>query len=339
MTFEACGIGDLHQTDDKGHGGLAKYIESPDDYVWSEVDRVCAWARKRNISNVILYGDICENPRMSYAAMLAFEAGVRRNKDLDFIVYLGNHDKLARESNEGHSLQILQRMRLKNLRIFTEDTYLEFGKQKVKICPWPSTAFDPRCLNFGHTEVFGSKLDSGRKCEAEELPKSKAVIAMGHLHTNHKVRNTYYSGTLYQTNFGEALPKFFHHIKYTSPDDFEINSIPFDPKYKLFNCVVETSADIDALPTDPHHLIKLVVKDGADLDVPARPNIVINKSFKTKADLTQILTEDLMHGQELVLNSAEFFHEWLASQSIPQRLKKQTAKLRERILKGARNDF
>lgn len=328
------GIGDLHLTDDKGHGGLAKYVEQPNEYVMSEAQRVVNWARKKGISFVVLYGDICENPRMSYEANLALVKFFRRNKDMEFIVYRGNHDSLAHGADEGHSLELLISHRLKNVQVFVDDTYVDVGKQKIKICPWPSKAFDPKVLNFGHTEVFGSKLDSGRKLEDEELPKSKAVICMGHLHTNHKVRNTYYSGTLYQTNFGEPLPKFFHHVRFTSVDDFEIESVPFDPLYKLFNCVVETAEDVDALPTDPHHLIKLVVKDGADVEVPARPNIVINKTFKTKSDLANILTEDLLHGKELVIKSADFFHEWIAQQSVPQRLKKRTAALRERILEA-----
>lgn len=334
MSVEIIGIGDLHLTDEKGHGGLAKYIEDHDGYVMSEVDRVCAYARKKHVSTIVLYGDICENERMSYSAMTAFTKCIRRNKDLRFIVYVGNHDKIAKASSEGHSLEIIALMRLKNLEIYVEDTYIDIDDVRVKICPWPSTAFDPKVLNFAHAEVYGSQLDSGRKMEGDDLPKSKAVTAVGHLHTNHKIRNTYYSGTLYQTNFGEQQAKFFHHIKWNSVEDHEIISVPFDSKYKLFNCVVETPEDVKALPTDPHHLIKLVVKDGADVDIPNRPNIVINKSFKTKSDLAQILTEDLMNGQELILNSAEFFADWIAQQSIPQRLKTRTAKLRERILKG-----
>jgi DNA repair exonuclease SbcCD nuclease subunit len=332
MTFEAVGVGDLHLTDESGKGGLANYIEAPNDYVMSEVDRVCNYARKKNIGTAILYGDICENPRMSYEAQIAFRNGIKRNKDIEFIVYPGNHDSKNHDRSEGHSLELIQLMGLKNLRIVLNDEYIQFGKQKIKICPWPSTAFDKTCLNFAHIEVYGAQLDSGRKIENDDLKKTKAVVAMGHLHTNHRVRNVYYSGTLYQTNFGESLPKFFHHIVYDSPEDYEIINVPFAPKYRLHNCVVETAEDVKALPTDPHDLIKLVVQDGADVDIPNRPNIVINKTFKTKMDLATILTEDLMNGQELVLNSAEFFASWIAQQSVPQRLKKQTAELRERLL-------
>lgn len=334
MAVEFIGIGDLHLTDEKGHGGLAKYIEQPDAYVMSEVQRVITYAKKNHVEHIVFYGDLCENPRMSYDAHLAFLACIRRNKDLKFMAYLGNHDKFAKSSSEGHSLQLIEACKLKNLTIITEDQYYDIDGHKVKVCPWPSTAFDPKTLNLGHIEVQGSKLDSGRRIDNDELPKSRAVICMGHLHTNHKVRNTYYSGTLYQTNFGEQPEKYFHHVRFSSVDDFEIESVSFKPKYTLHNCVIETAEDIKALPTSEFDLVKIVVKDGADVVVPSRPNIVINKTFKTKEDLTQILTEDLLNGQELIIKSADFFAEWLALQSVPQRLKKRTAQVRERLLSG-----
>lgn len=336
MPLEAIGIGDLHLTDDKGRGGLSNYIEQPDEYVMSEVSRVVKWALKKGITTAFLYGDLGENPRLSYEAQLALKHGLERHPDMEFIAYLGNHDKLTKNSTDGHSLQIIKEMGIKNLRVIEDDEVIKIGKTQVKVCPWPSTAFDPKLLNFGHTEVKGSKSDSGRVMDGDELPKSKAVVCMGHLHTNHQVRETYYSGTLYQTNFGESLPKYFHHIKWSSLDDYEISSVPFDPKYKLFNCVIESEADIKALPRDPQHLIKLVIKDGADVDVPNWSNVVISKVFKTKSDLAAILTEDLLQGSELVIKTADFFKDWLAAQSIPQALKVRAAKLRKEILYGNR---
>lgn len=330
--LNAIGIGDLHLTDDEGKGGLAKYIDEPDTYVMSEVQRVLNWAQKKKIGTCFFYGDLGENPRLSYVAMTAFTKTIRENPDIDFIAYLGNHDKLGRESSEGHSLEIIKLMQLPNLRIVTEDKYIKFGKIKIKVCPWPSTDFDSKTLNFGHIEVNGSKGDSGRVMDDDHLVKSKALVCMGHLHTPHQIRNTYYSGTLYQTNFGESLPKGFHHIEYTSVDDYEIHQIPFKPRYKLLNCVVETQEDVDALSQEDTDLIKLVVKDGADVIIPERRNIVITKAFKTKNDLAQILTEDLMDGSELVVKTADFFKDWLAAQAIPEALKQRTRRVRRRVL-------
>jgi DNA repair exonuclease SbcCD nuclease subunit len=338
--MEMLGIGDLHLTDDQGKGGLARYISNPNEYVMAEVERCIQWGIKKHIDHVIFYGDIFENPRGSYEGQLAFLKTIKRYPDIMFHTILGNHDKLGRNSSEGHSLEIIKQTAPKNLSIYLEDTVVNINKRQVKFCPWPSKAFDPKILNIGHIEVKGSRGDSGRIMEGDELSKSNSIVCMGHLHTNHQVRNTYFSGTIYQTNFGESLPKFFHHIIYNSVDDYEINSIPFDPKYKLFNCVAESQDDIDALSKDFNHLIKLVVKDGADVVIPNNPNIVITKAFKTKSELATILTEDLLQGSELVVKTSDFFKEWIAAQSVPVSLKNRASRLRKEILGGSKNgDF
>jgi DNA repair exonuclease SbcCD nuclease subunit len=329
-------LGDLHLTDQHGSGGLAKYVEKPDEYVMSEVSRVVKWGLKHDVLDYVFEGDICENPRMSYEAQLAFARCLRRYPDLQFWLIPGNHDKVGRDSAEGHSLEIIKEMRIKNLKICLTDEVVQIGRTKVKMCPWPSTAFDPKMLNIGHVEVRGSKTDSGRKMEGEELSKSQAVVLMGHLHTPHKVRNTHYTGTLYQTNFGEPLPKGFHYVEWTSRDDHEITHVPFDPKYKLHNCVIESEDDIKALPRSETDLIKLVVKDGADVVVPQWSNIVVTKVFKTKNDLVSILTEDLLNGHELVIRSSDYFNKWLGAQTIPQALKVRATRLRKQILGGGK---
>jgi len=327
-------VGDLHLTDDSGRGGLANYIPDADEYVMSEVERVVDWAVKKGCEVVVFEGDISENPRMSYAAHLAFTKTIRKYPKMLFITILGNHDKLGRDSSEGHSMQLIADYQIKNLRVITEDKVGTFGKIKVKFCPWPSTKFDSTMLNVGHTEVKGSKSDSGRVFDDEELANVTATVLMGHLHTPHSVRKVHYTGTLYQTNFGEPKGKGFHFVEWHSNDDFEITHVPFKPKYTLHNCVVETQDDIKALPRDATDLIKLVVKDGADVVVPDWPNIVITKVFKTKTELVDILTEDLLNGQELEIKTSDFFREWLASQAVPQSLKKRASRLRKRILKG-----
>lgn len=332
--MQAIGIGDLHLTDDSGKGGLAKYIENPDRYVMHEVNRCLEWAANKQITLCFFYGDICEGTRMSYEAQLAFVSLIRKWPLFMFIVILGNHDKVSKNSVDGHSLQLLQAFKIPNLKIITEVETLELQNCKVRFCPWPSTEFKVNILNVGHIEVKGSKSDSGRLMEDPEYSRSKAVICMGHLHTPHQVRNTYYSGTLYQTTFGESLPKGFHHIEWTSVDDYEIHQIPFDPLYKLHNCVVESQADVEALPNGKRDLIKLVVKDGADVVIPSSPNIVVTKVFKTKHDLVNILTEDLLNGSELVFKTSDFFKSWISQQQIPVSLKRKASKLRKDILNG-----
>ncbi len=333
--MEAVGIGDLHLTDDSGKGGLSNYVADCDEYVMSEVDRVLAWARKRNISNCFFYGDIGENPRLSYEAQIAFSSCIARNPDIQFYLILGNHDKLGPDSALGHSMQLIMLMKFPNLHIYAETTVVKVNGKRVKFCPWPEKNFDTTMFNVGHVEVKGSKSDSGRKFE-DATCSSKAVVGMGHLHTPHRVRNTYYSGTIYQTNFGERLPKSFHHIVWNSADDYEITDVPFVPRYKLHNCVVENEADIAALPRGKTDLIKLVVKDGADVTVPDLPNIVITKVFKTKNDLVQILTEDLRQGQELEIKSYSIFKDWLVNRVTDESLRKRVLRKRKEVLRGSK---
>lgn len=335
--MEAVGIGDLHLTDISGYGGLAKYIDNPDQYVMSEVERVVLWAINRQIFIVIFYGDICENPRMSYEGNLAFINLIKKYPNVQFYCMPGNHDMLTKDCKDGHALELIISHSLPNLKVVTKDVTLKIEDAKVRFCIWPSTDTRSSCLNILHSEVKGSKSDSGRLMDADDLSESTDVTVAGHLHTKHRVRNTYYSGTLYQTNFGESVKKYFHHIKFTSPDDYEINCVPFDSKYKLYNIVIENDADIEEkISTKPTDLLKVVVNDGVSLNLPDLPNIVISKSYKTKNELQTILTEDLLDGQELVIRSNDFFNHWLRNRGLPEAVQKSTRKLRRRILHGSK---
>jgi hypothetical protein len=338
--MHAVSIGDLHLTDDSGKGGLSNYIEEPDLYVMSECQRVLSYAKKNGISNVFFKGDICENPRMSYDAQLALLEFLDRNKRFKFWIILGNHDKFAEDSSQGHSLEIIQRYPFPHVHIITEPEVIKIDGTKIHFHPWPSQDFSKKLLNIAHVEVQGSKMDSGRVFDNEEHSNSKAVVAVGHLHTNHRIRNSYYSGTLYQTYFGESLPKFFHHINFKDRDDYSIDSIPFDPKYKLYTCIVHAKKDLKKLPTDTKHLVKLIIEEGSDIDPESpecqMPNIVSVKGFKTKAELQTILTEDLTSGEELVIRTEEHFNKWLSVQNIESRIVDRAKVLREQLLGGHR---
>lgn len=336
--MHAYGVGDLHLTNEKGMGGLANYITDPDVYVMSEVQRVVNQGIKKGISDFIFYGDVCEDPRMSYEAQLALADFFDRNKKQQFYVILGNHDKLAEDSSIGHSLQILERMGHKNVRVFAEPEIIKIQGVKVHMHPWPSQDFSKKLLNIAHVEVKGSKSDSGRKFDGDEFSVSKSVVAMGHLHTNHKVRNTYYSGTLYQTNFGESLPKFFHHINFNNVDDYSIESVPFEPRYKLHTCIVSSMKELRRIPKASTDLVKLIIEDGSSIDADApelsASNIVQFKAFKTKQELQMILTEDLMEGEELVVSTEQYFEQWVKHQKVPKKLYNRALELRKQLLTG-----
>lgn len=336
---EMVGIGDLHLTDAGGTGGLSKYVENPDAVILSEVSKVLDYAQSKNIDRVVFYGDLCDGPRMSYEALLLLLQFLRANDRFTFYMYLGNHDMFSEDPQVGHSLQLLMEYELPNVKVFTKPTTTKIGGARVRFLPFPHMSFDKSALNFAHNEVYGSKNDAGRVNKAETLNRSKAVACIGHLHTAHKVRNSYFSGTLQQNNFGESLPKYFHHIQFNDPEDYEIQLIEHKPKYKLHTVVLQTKADLKNIPKGSTNLVKLVIEEGADVvqgDYAHLHNIQMVKAFRNREELAAVLTEDLSDGQSLLIRTDDFFKEWVKSLDCDAAMRKRVRTTRQRILESVK---
>lgn len=332
-------VGDLHLTASDGTGGLSKYIEDPDQFVVSEVDKVLAYGRSKGLNKIIFPGDIFDGPRGSYPGMLALSGLFSSNPDFTFYLMTGNHDLYGLTPDTGHSLQILQNFKQPNVRYFTRPKSITVDGVDVRFLPYPSTNFDPNALNIFHNEVYGSKGDSGRLATDESLSKSKAVAIGGHLHTAHRIRNTHYCGTLYQTNFGESLPKYFHHIEFNSAQDFNITLVNHEPKYKLHNIVLEHREDLKLIPHSKFDLVKLVIQDGADVgpsDWASLTNIAIIKNYKSKSDLALVLTEDLSECKELIIKTEDFFQTWVRGLDVDVETRKHVCQVRRRVLNNAK---
>jgi hypothetical protein len=270
--------------------------------------------------------------------MMALSRFLSSNDDFTFHIILGNHDLYGETPATGHSLEVLKLLYTKpNVKFYTKPKTVEIDGAPVRFLPYPHESFDLKALNVFHKEVSGSKNDAGRVNKSEELTNSKAVTVAGHLHTAHSVRNTHYSGTLYQQNFGESLPKYFHHIEFNSNSDYEIKLVNHEPKYKLFTVVLQTRDDLATIPTGEHNLVKLVIQDGADVsasDYAKFKNIVMIKPFKSKEDLQVILTEDLTEGQAISFRTEDFFKGWLASLDVEESMRKRIRVKRRQILNG-----
>jgi hypothetical protein len=335
---EMLAIGDLHCSSADGSGGLSKYVQDSDQMVCEEMEKVLQYGRKHGINTALLLGDICDSPRMSYPATIALARFFSANDDFMFHVILGNHDLYGETPDTGHSLELLKLLYSKsNVKFYTKPKTVEIDGAPVRFLPYPHESFDSKALNVYHKEVRGSKNDAGRVMGSDDLTDSKSVIVAGHLHTAHRVRNTYYSGTLYQQNFGESLPKYFHHIEFTGPRDYEIRLVKHDPKYKLHTIVLNTRDDLQTIPEGEFNLVKLVIQDGADVsasDYGKFSNIVMIKPFKSKEDLQMVLTEDLTEGQAVSFKTEDFFKEWLKSLDVDEELRKRIRYQRRKILNG-----
>lgn len=322
--MEAVGIGDLHLD-----SPLTEIIENYNSQVIKEIDKVLKYAYSHGIENIFLYGDISDNSNLSQDALKCLLDLFYRHKDLLFFIILGNHDKKAKDSIKGHSLKILKTLRkfklLENVRIFSKPKSVNIGKEKVRFLPWPSTDFDESALNVAHIEVYKSKADNGRVFSTDRLSKSKAVVVSGHLHTAHSVRNTYYSGTLYQTKFGQSKDCYFHHIVFNGVEDYEISLIPHVPDYELITVHVENKNDLVDLPKSKFKKIKLVIDNpGVDLSNLDNPGIV---------KLTPFSKEFREVKESISINTNVFFKSWMKT-NYPSRAK-ILYKVRLRLLNGS----
>jgi hypothetical protein len=195
--------------------------------------------------------------------------------------------------------------------VFTKAEVVDVDGVPVHFMPYPVTKTLKTAVNVGHFEVAGSLRDNGRKID--EGHESNHVILMGHLHTNHKVRNTYFSGTLNQKNFGESMPKYFHHIKLCEGapiKDLEVESVKFKPEWQMFNTTISTARDLDVLEKDERTFYKLYLKDGLDIDINQvlldYPNVIRHNTFKNKKDLELLVHREWELDNELVSSVVDF---------------------------------
>jgi DNA repair exonuclease SbcCD nuclease subunit len=335
--MEFVGIGDLHLSSPgpKGNvGGLSAYIDNHDDVVADLViKQPLRYAKEHGIEHVVLYGDLFEHPRASYEGQLALIRILR--KPFQFHVIVGNHDMFGEDPSLGHSLQILKEFALPNVSIYTEPTIKSFGKARINFLPYPHNKFVKDAINIAHVDVAGARSDSGRLMDGEKMPSSKYLGVVGHIHTNQQVRNTHYSGTLYQTNFGESQEKFFHHCVY-DVGEWEVNNIAVKPTYRLHTCEVAEKADLKSIPASKQDLIKLILLPGAKVEAAdyAHLNVVRTRAVATEQDLNLARIEDLHDGAELEFSVDEFFENWLEQQPADKALKAKALKLRDEILRS-----
>lgn len=325
------GVGDLHFD-----GGVGKYIPRLEEFISSEVRKCLRYAKKHGVEHVVFYGDICDTPRMSYESTLSMSELLfdPRYKDLQFHVLLGNHDF---QEDRKHSLELLQFFAKErgNIHIITDPVEKMIDGVPVRFMPWPVFDTSKNALNIGHLEVDGSLGDSGRKMDSEYT--TSHVTLMGHLHTRHRVRNTYYSGTLYQTNFGEKLPKGFHHVSFNSPKDYEVQWVKNSPEYTLHAIALETRADIDKIPTNPKQIVKLLIHDGLDVDpaeLDSYPNVVKTNAFRSKKELEALINEEWDLGVEQTLNVDfdEVLHNWMIQRDVDPQMQKRVKSLHKEII-------
>jgi DNA repair exonuclease SbcCD nuclease subunit len=325
---EFIAIGDLHLTDSTGKGGLSNYIDNHDEHVADLViNQPLIYAKKNKIKNVVLLGDLCESPRMSYSATKALRRIVKQ--PFEWHIIPGNHDLFAPDPEVGHSLELLELFDLPNVHIYKTPTNVG----DVRFLPWPHQDFDDNKINIAHVDVQGSRTDSGRLNKGEKLSRSKALAIIGHIHTSQRVRNSIYPGTLYQTNFGEPAEKFFAHAR--NDGGWEVDLVPVKPTYRLHSVQVESRRDLKAIPASKFDLVKLILNKPVDPQHYAHLNVVMVRTPNSASELaTSELVSRAAAGSAVEISTNEFFKEWLRAQPVEAELKQRAFKIRKAALQA-----
>lgn len=316
--FKWVGIGDLHF-----EGPLCRLVPDMNDAILRMVNRVLMYAQRKAIKHVVFYGDLWHRPDTSAHVPARFYLLLNKYPDLMFHIISGNHDREATGGTlaEHHSLTLFEALTMtdgmKNLRVHLYETFEDrIDGSLVRFLPWPSNDLNPKALNIHHLETRGAKMENGRKVSEEALDAGNHYCVAGHLHTNQKVGNSHYSGTLYQTTFGESLPKFFHDGSWDSKrGHLDIKSVRFSPEYELHKVVLNDQADLKHVPKDSNKLVWLL--GNTDVVLPPdflvnHPNVIKNNSFRTERELRQLETRDIRVDEVTIdLQDDAYLRDWL----------------------------
>ena len=327
-----CGIGDLHLD-----GRLSKHIPELNLFIISEVRSAITKAQKKGCSLVIFYGDIGDKPILSYEAHILLTGLFDEFSDMKFIVLAGNHDRLDAKRT---GLDLLAHWQKPNVRVVKDKPVMMFRDtdHPINLLPWPYyKEVEVDVTNVIHVEVAGSFMDSGRQFTSGHKIPAKCFCVAGHLHTMHKVgKNVHYSGTLYQTYFGEKEGKYWHLV---DSAERTVQNIKHSPQYVLRNIIIEKPSDLEELiPDDQNILCKLFVKAGVALHdgvLDKYLNVIKHNTFTTKSELEALVLSDFViddHSSAVKFDINQALGDWMVAEGINEKLQKAVIQANSEML-------
>lgn len=290
-------------TSDWHLGGMTKLFSNPTERQVVEIHKPYRYAVENSIEHLFMPGDMADTSTLQEHEMIALITILLTYDDhVNTYMILGNHDI---ESIKKTSCDILRVMSengmFKRFHLFFKPTAMKIDGINTCFMPFPYTKVlesSKPPLVFAHIETVGALGDNGRplKCEEDKFERQPGdFIFSGHLHQHQylKEKRIAYGGSLYQKNFGEALPKGFLDFKARYAGGklkVDLEFINSRPNFVLENKLIETSADWDTLVKDDNIRYKILVGEG--IIVPKNittmfPNIVyINgASSRTKINM------------------------------------------------------
>jgi DNA repair exonuclease SbcCD nuclease subunit len=295
-------IPDLHLN---AFSNLFPELDDSNVLVYEACQQPIKYARYHGIKNLIVLGDVFDDPDPDQNAICAWQTFFNSLQDFNTYLIPGNHDY----SNNGQiSLRvndfINSNYKVSNSRLFMKPTEIKIDGVPFCFFPWPhykksKFGFEGPSVNIAHIEIAGMLRDNGNLIkEGIKLNTKQDYWVIGHLHQYQKSKNNrvVYPGTLFQKTFGEKLPKGFLHSKFWYKNGVlkvKHKWVAMQPPFELINLRIEKPEDLKLiLPqvnTRPILRYKLFIKKNTVALPPnflhANPHVIKHRDWLTEADL------------------------------------------------------
>jgi DNA repair exonuclease SbcCD nuclease subunit len=234
-----------------------------------------------DIKKVIHLGDYYEHRK--YVNFKALEHNRRifldklREHDIVMDIIPGNHDVFYKNTNELCSLKELMGHYMDVVKIYMDNTVVDYDGLKVALVPWINVENYADTMEFiktcsadvvaGHFEFSGFEMYKGipnpHGMDTNEFKRFEMVLS-GHFHTKSSRDNIHYLGSQMEFTWGDVDdPKYFHVLDTSTR---EITSVR-NP-YTLHTKVVYNDEKTDYNTVDVSHLdyqfVKVVVQKKQD---------------------------------------------------------------------------
>lgn len=257
-------------------GGMGRVLQDSINKQITEIHKVYKYALENGIKHVFIPGDLSHLPRLDEHALISLITLFLTYDDhINTYYIMGNHDVAHRHSTALDLLKAISEGGMfKRFKVYSTPALEKIDGVDVAMIPFPYTEVikDKRPpLVFAHIETVGALGDNGRPLKTGHEDDFKRVpgdfIISGHLHHHQylKKKRIVYAGSLYQTNFGEALPKGFLDFssKYVNGAlKVVVEHIPSQPNFVLETKIISSDSEWSSLEKDESIRYRLFIDEG-----------------------------------------------------------------------------
>lgn len=256
--------------------GMSKVFRNPLQYQLPEISKPYKHAIEHGIKHVMVPGDMSDVPRLDdYHLIALITFLLSYDGHIHTHYQLGNHDVAHTTKTSMDVLKVLADSGFfKTFNLYMKPTvkkiegvycaFMPFPHNEVPECPKPP-------MVFAHIEVKGAIGDNGRPLmhgnDDQFVRRPGDYVISGHIHQHQilKSKRFAYCGSLYQKNFGEALPKGFIEFKAKYKEDRLIvipEFISSKPEFTLETKIITCSDDWDTLVKEENVRYKILTEEG-----------------------------------------------------------------------------